>query len=113
MDKIPHSNNILFFFKFNLSFYFCQEKAAFGKGIYFTNCASKAANLTNPKAKDAPEQADQGEISAPEGTQYLILAEVALGKQKEVTKPEKSISKFMQDATSVYGKGIHRPTEKL
>ncbi|CAD5223461.1 unnamed protein product [Bursaphelenchus okinawaensis] len=90
-----------------------SEKSPFGKGYYFTTCASKALNFTNSKAKDAPEQADEGEISPPEGVQYLFLTEVALGKSKDMTKPERTVSKFMQDATSVYGKGIHRPTEKF
>lgn len=68
----------------------------FGKGIYFTDCSSKAANQSIlPFSK--------------QGDGFLLLCQVALGDTYKVFKPLQQLTKPPLYHHSVYGVGTHKP----
>ena len=71
----------------------------YGKGIYFTDCASKAVT----QAVNTVVKAQTTEI-----TGYLLLCEVALGDMHKVLKPTQ-FTKAPLYSHSVYGVGQLKP----
>ncbi|KAI6190393.1 Poly [ADP-ribose] polymerase [Aphelenchoides bicaudatus] len=86
------------------------DTGMFGKGIYFTDCATKAANYTSKDSNKLLGAGDSGDATPGfEKTGYLFLAEVALGRINEYTKADPSAKALLNGADSVYCKGSYQP----
>jgi len=72
----------------------------FGKGVYFTDCFSKAVIQCNP-VKSAS--------SSDSKTVYVILSEVALGDMHKAFAPHQFKRSAPQFCHSVYGVGLQKP----
>jgi poly [ADP-ribose] polymerase len=69
----------------------------FGKGIYFANCSSKAANYCAASSER-------------NGDGLLIVCEVALGAMHPLTKADGNLPKSLPPtAESTFGKGKNTP----
>lgn len=71
----------------------------FGKGIYFADCASKAANflLINKKPLEAVSSG------------FLLLCDVALGSMATLTKGNSSLTKPPDGKDSIFAAGRYQP----
>lgn len=82
----------------------------FGKGIYFTDCATKAANYTSKEGNTFFGAGDTGDAKPGfDQTGYLFLSEIALGRVNEYTKAEPNAKAMLNGADSVFGRGSYRP----
>ncbi|KAI6185740.1 Poly [ADP-ribose] polymerase [Aphelenchoides besseyi] len=87
-----------------------HSEAMLGAGIYFTNCATKAANYSSSNPNKYQGGADEG--TTPPGFRhygYLFLSEVALGRINEYTDANKQAKRDLRDGNSSYIRGTHRP----
>lgn len=92
-----------------------QEKGRFGRGVYFSDCVSKAANYTSNDPRrflcnNGHTRAEIGDTK-PDCSQinYLFLAEVAIGESRDYAFNPKThdSSKVLRGADSVKAVGLY------
>ncbi|KAI6216426.1 hypothetical protein M3Y99_01823600 [Aphelenchoides fujianensis] len=104
------TNNVYDILKNGFRSAVASESAMFGRGVYWANCVSKAAQYCGYRSSKVMGDEIDGMAQPDANFGYLFLSEVALGRPNVYSKAQPEAKLLLNGADSVHGLGSSRPS---